>query len=120
VIADTNKVGQASGGSSVKIGSRRGRRLSSGPLRRRLFDAAERTKPGHLKINPKGREPALVTDRGVLTETPAILAYIAGTHPENPAGSTIRSRSSSCRLSTLISAPPSMSPRPWRTSVGLS
>ena len=38
--------------------------------------------PEYLAINPKSRVPALVTDRGVLTETPAILAYIAQTHPE--------------------------------------
>ena len=36
---------------------------------------------GYLEINPKGRVPALITSRGVLTETPAILAYIAQTHP---------------------------------------
>jgi glutathione S-transferase len=46
------------------------------------FRAAEQTKPEYLKINPKGRVPALMTERGVLTETPAILAYIAQTHPE--------------------------------------
>jgi glutathione S-transferase len=45
------------------------------------FGAAEQTKPEYLKINPKGRVPALVTEHGVLTETPAILAYIAQTHP---------------------------------------
>ena len=44
------------------------------------FAAAEQTKADYLKINPKGRVPALVTERGVLTETPAILAYIAQTH----------------------------------------
>jgi glutathione S-transferase len=37
--------------------------------------------PGYLAINPKGRVPALVTPRGVLTETPAILAFLAQTHP---------------------------------------
>src|SRR4051812_8559368 len=37
--------------------------------------------PDYLAINPKGRVPALVTDRGVLTETPAILAFIAQTFP---------------------------------------
>lgn len=37
--------------------------------------------PDYLAINPKGRVPALVTAHGVLTETPAILAYIAQTHP---------------------------------------
>jgi glutathione S-transferase len=36
----------------------------------------------HLKVNPKGRVPALVTDQGVLTETPAILAYIAQSFPK--------------------------------------
>jgi glutathione S-transferase len=46
------------------------------------FGAAEQTKPEYLKINPKGRVPALVTEHGVLTETPAILAYIAQRHPE--------------------------------------
>lgn len=38
--------------------------------------------PEFLKINPKSRVPALVTDRGVITETPAILAYIAQTFPD--------------------------------------
>ena len=46
------------------------------------FAAAEQTKTGYLAINPKGRAPALVTERGVLTETPAILAYIAHVFPE--------------------------------------
>ena len=36
----------------------------------------------YLKINPKGRVPALVTDRGILTETPAILIYVAQAFPE--------------------------------------
>jgi glutathione S-transferase len=49
--------------------------------RRIDFGAAEQTKPDYLKINPKGRVPALGTERGVLTENPAILAYIAQTHP---------------------------------------
>lgn len=34
----------------------------------------------YLNINPKGRVPALVTDEGILTETPALLAFIAQTH----------------------------------------
>ncbi|MDF2368353.1 glutathione S-transferase family protein [Sneathiella sp.] len=37
----------------------------------------EHTKPEYLAINPKGRVPSLITDRGILTETPAILLYIA-------------------------------------------
>ena len=38
--------------------------------------------PEYLALNPKGRVPALVTDRGVLTENPAILAFVAQTYPE--------------------------------------
>jgi glutathione S-transferase len=45
------------------------------------FRSAEQTKPDYLEINPKARVPSLATERGVLTETPAILAYIAQTHP---------------------------------------
>lgn len=36
----------------------------------------------YLAVNPKGRVPALVTHRGILTETPAILAYIAQSFPQ--------------------------------------
>jgi glutathione S-transferase len=43
-------------------------------------DGDQRT-PDYLAINPKGRVPALVTERGVLTETPAILSYIPEAHP---------------------------------------
>jgi glutathione S-transferase len=41
----------------------------------------DQRRPEYLALNPKGRVPALVTSRGVLTETPAILAFIAQTHP---------------------------------------
>lgn len=50
--------------------------------RRLDFAAGEQIKGDYLKINPKARVPALVTERGVITENPAILAYIAQTHPE--------------------------------------
>ena len=43
--------------------------------------AGDQRTPQYLAINPKGRVPALVTDRGVLTETPAILAYVAQSYP---------------------------------------
>lgn len=46
------------------------------------FKNSQQTSPEYLAINPKGRVPALVTDRGVLTETPAILAFIAQTSPQ--------------------------------------
>jgi len=42
---------------------------------------SQQTTPAYLAINPKGRVPALVTDRGILTETPAILAYVAQSAP---------------------------------------
>jgi glutathione S-transferase len=45
------------------------------------FANNEQRKPEYLKINPKARVPALATDRGILTETPAILAFIAQSFP---------------------------------------
>ncbi|MGU5714972.1 glutathione S-transferase family protein [Aeromonas taiwanensis] len=44
--------------------------------------AGEQRSPAYLAINPKGRVPALVTERGVLTETPALLLYVAQCFPE--------------------------------------
>jgi glutathione S-transferase len=46
------------------------------------FKASQQTSPEYLAINPKGRVPALVTDLGILTETPAILAFIAQSFPK--------------------------------------
>jgi glutathione S-transferase len=46
------------------------------------FGDEEQKKPEYLNINPKARVPSLVTEKGILTETPAILAYIAQTHPD--------------------------------------
>ncbi|MBI1493795.1 glutathione S-transferase family protein [Halocynthiibacter styelae] len=46
------------------------------------FGAAEQQSESYLKINPKGRVPALITDFGVLTETGAILEYIARLAPD--------------------------------------
>jgi glutathione S-transferase len=45
------------------------------------FKNSQQTSADYLKINPKGRVPALVTDSGVLTETPAILAFLAQSFP---------------------------------------
>jgi glutathione S-transferase len=45
------------------------------------FAKEEQRKPAYLKINPKGRVPALIADHGILTETPAILVYIAQRYP---------------------------------------
>ena len=43
--------------------------------------ANDQRRPDYLAVNPKGRVPTLVTERGPLTETPAILAYIAQSFP---------------------------------------
>tara|TARA_R110000851_G_scaffold77111_7_gene169618 strand:+ start:340 stop:954 length:615 start_codon:yes stop_codon:yes gene_type:complete len=46
------------------------------------FRAGEQSGATYLAINPKGRVPALVTNNGILTETGAILDYIADTTPQ--------------------------------------
>jgi len=46
------------------------------------FATNQQRSPDFLAINPKGRVPALVTERGILTETPAILAFIAQSFPK--------------------------------------
>jgi len=45
------------------------------------FKQQQQRSPEYLRVNPKGRVPALATDRGVLTETPALLQYIAQSFP---------------------------------------
>lgn len=51
--------------------------LAEVPLAKGAHKAAE-----YLDINPKARVPALRTPEGIITENPAILTYIAATHPE--------------------------------------
>jgi len=46
------------------------------------FATTQQRSADYLAINPKGRVPALVTERGILTETPAMLAFVAQTFPE--------------------------------------
>ena len=50
-------------------------------LRRVDFAATQQQSPAYTAINPKARVPALVTSRGVLTETPAMLAFVAQSYP---------------------------------------
>jgi glutathione S-transferase len=45
------------------------------------FKSNQQNSPEYLAINPKARVPSLVTDRGILTETPAMLAFIAQSFP---------------------------------------
>ena len=51
------------------------------PLRVDFSIGGQKT-PEYLAVNPKGRVPALVTDHGVLTETPAILTFLAQSFPD--------------------------------------
>ena len=46
------------------------------------FKQNQQRSPEYLRVNPKGRVPALVTGRGVLTETPALLQSIAQSFPQ--------------------------------------
>ena len=51
-------------------------------LKRIDFDTAEQRSPEYVAINPKARVPTMATPRGMLTETPAMLAFIAQSFPE--------------------------------------
>ena len=45
------------------------------------FASSAQRAPEFLRLNPKGRVPALATPQGTLTETPALLAYVAQSFP---------------------------------------
>lgn len=45
------------------------------------FATNQQRSPDYLAVNPKGRVPALMTEHGILTETPAMLVFIAQTFP---------------------------------------
>ena len=47
------------------------------------FRQKQQQSPEYLRINPKGRVPALGTPHGILTETPALLQYVAQVHPQS-------------------------------------
>ncbi|MES3007337.1 MAG: glutathione S-transferase family protein [Pseudomonadota bacterium] len=46
------------------------------------FASQAQRSPEFLALNPKGRVPALVTERGAITETPALLLYLCQRYPE--------------------------------------
>ncbi|MES2343503.1 MAG: glutathione S-transferase family protein [Pseudomonadota bacterium] len=46
------------------------------------FLTDEQRSPEYLAINPKSRVPALATERGVLTEAPALMTYVAQSFPQ--------------------------------------
>ena len=47
------------------------------------FSKQQQSGEGYLKINPKARVPSLVVEQGILTETPAILTYLARCAPDS-------------------------------------
>jgi glutathione S-transferase len=69
---------------SVSLASHIALEEAGAPYETVLVDAHARADggPNYLAINPKGRVPALATDKGVLTETLAILARIAAEYPQ--------------------------------------
>ena len=58
--------------------------FSGAPYEAKRLDLRQQQQrsPEYLRVNPRGRVPALVTERGVLTETPALLQYIAQSFPQ--------------------------------------
>ena len=50
--------------------------------RRLDFSQSEQQSADYRRVNPKGRVPALVTSRGTLTETPAILTWLGQSYPD--------------------------------------
>jgi glutathione S-transferase len=45
------------------------------------FTSQAQRSPDYLAVNPKGRVPALVTEHGIITETPALLIFVAQRFP---------------------------------------
>lgn len=52
-------------------------------LKRIDFGRTEQQSPEFLAVNPKAKVPAMVTPDGILTETPAMLAFVAQSFPES-------------------------------------
>lgn len=83
------------------------------------FKTKAQSKPEYHKINPKGRVPVLETDDGILTETGAILEYIAairpatGLMPETP-GAAARVRMVMYYLATTMHVNHAHGPRAAR------
>src|SRR5216683_586970 len=74
------------------------------------FRSQRQRSPEYLAVNPKGRVPALVTESGTLTETPALLCFVAQRFPNAElAPSRIRSPSHRFRSSIAIFARQCMS-----------
>ena len=48
------------------------------------FKAEEQKSESFTAMNPKARVPVMITPQGALTETPAMLAYVAQSYPDSP------------------------------------
>jgi glutathione S-transferase len=74
------------------------------------FRSQSQRSPEYLAVNPKGRVPALVTESGTLTETPALLCFVAQRFPNAELGPwRIRSPWHKFRSSIVIFVRPCMS-----------
>lgn len=51
-------------------------------LQRIDFSKTEQQSADYLAINPKARVPSMITPKGILTETPAMLVFIAQSFPQ--------------------------------------
>ncbi len=88
------------------------------PIRLDLM-AGDQHRPEYRAVNPTGKVPALVTDRGTLTESPAILAYLADLSPGHgllPAESLERAHCAST-MSWLASSVHVAFARYWRQAL---
>lgn len=47
------------------------------------FAANEQRSENYAQVNPKKRVPSLETEEGIITETPAILVYLAQSYPDS-------------------------------------
>jgi hypothetical protein len=68
------------------------------------FGSQAQRSPEYLAINPKGRVPALVTERGTLTETPGLLLFVAQRFPKTELKRLSRNRDRQLRSSSGASA----------------
>src|SRR5258708_12897549 len=72
--------------------------------------AGEHRKPEFLKLNPAGKLPVLVDGDLVLTESVAIVLYLAEKHPEK--GFIPRDLAARARLYKWLPLPPTHPPQP--------
>ena len=70
-----------------------------------LAYGGEMKSPDYLSINPMGKVPALKHGNAVITETPAIIAYLADTFPEKGLGPKTHERAAYYRWMFFAAGP---------------